>query len=71
MDFSSGCGSGQVSLAARRSMLREHDAVVFGFGDAPMRDQTAGHQVESRSCPAPAFHMADDPGNPPIPPNHA
>jgi hypothetical protein len=49
--FRRGCDDGllfwmrvgpRVSLAARRPMLREHDALVLGFGDAPMRDQTAG-----------------------------
>jgi hypothetical protein len=34
-----------VSLAARRPVLDEHDSLVLGFGDAPVRDQAAGIEL--------------------------
>jgi hypothetical protein len=32
-------------VAARRPVLREHDSLVLGFGDAPVRHQAAGIEL--------------------------
>jgi len=35
----------RVSVATRRPVLGQHDSLVIGFGDAPVRDQAAGVQL--------------------------
>src|ERR1039458_936196 len=39
----------RVSLAARRTMLGEHHSLVLGFGNAPVRHQAAGIELNLRS----------------------
>jgi hypothetical protein len=35
----------RVSLAARWTMLGQHHSLVLGFGNAPVRDQAAGIEL--------------------------
>ena len=52
----------RVSVAARRPMLREHDSLVLGFGDAPVRHQAAGIELNLDLVPGLAhLHAAADP----------
>src|SRR6202034_1434347 len=52
----------RVSLAARRTMLGQHHSLVLSFGNAPVRDQTAGIELNLDLVPGLAhLHAAADP----------
>jgi hypothetical protein len=52
----------RVSLAAWRTMFGQHHSLLLGFGDAPVRDQAAGIQLNLDLVLGFAYlHTAADP----------